>query len=71
MYLINIYHNIFIIIIIMPVLKQKDGEEDIFVNNINYVGIFDMGDEEFTIGKENTVEVPGTGDNLDISCIYS
>ena len=46
----------------MPVLKQKDGEEDIFVNNINYVGIFDMGDEEFTIGKENTVEVPGTGD---------
>ena len=46
----------------MPVLKQKDEEEDIFVNNINYVGIFDMGDEEFTIGKENTVEVPGTGD---------
>ena len=63
--------NSIIIIIIMPVLKQKDGEEDIFVNNINYVGIFDMGDEEFTIGKENTVEVPGTGDNLDISCIYS
>ena len=32
------------------------------MNNINYVGMFDIGDEEFTLGKENTVEVPETGE---------
>ena len=34
------------------------------MNNINYVGMYDIGDEEFTLGKENTVEVPETGDIL-------
>ena len=32
------------------------------MNNINYVGMYDIGDEEFTLGKEKTVEVPETGD---------
>ena len=31
------------------------------MNNINYVGMYDIGDEEFTLGKEKTVEVPETG----------
>ena len=43
------------------VLNQKD-EEDTYVNNVNFVGMYDIGDEEFTIGKENTVEVPETGE---------
>ena len=48
-------------ILTKSILKQKD-EEDTYVNNINYVGMFDIGDEEFTLGKENTVEVPETGE---------
>ena len=32
------------------------------MNNINFVGMYDIGDEEFTLGKEKTVEVPETGD---------
>ena len=36
------------------------------MNNIYYVGMYDIGDEEFTLGKENTVEVPETGDILTV-----
>ena len=32
------------------------------MNNINFVGMYDVGDEEFILGKENTVEVPETGE---------
>ena len=48
-------------ILTKSIAKQKD-EEDTFVNNINFVGMYDIGDEEFTLGKEKTVEVPETGD---------
>ena len=44
-------------------LPQKDGEGGTYVNNINFVGMYDVGDEEFILGKENTVEVPETGEN--------
>merc|ERR1719419_253238 len=44
--------------------SKKDGDEDTYVNNINYVGMYDIGDEEFTLGKEKTVEVPETGDKV-------
>ena len=29
---------------------------------INYVGLYDMGDEDFVLGKSNTVTVPETGE---------
>ena len=32
------------------------------MNNVNFVGMYDIGDEEFTLGKEKTVEVPETGE---------
>ena len=33
------------------------------MNNINFVGMYDVGDEEFILGKEKTVEVPETGES--------
>ena len=46
----------------IPIFPKQKDEEDTYVNNVNFVGMYDIGDEEFTLGKENTVEVPETGE---------
>ena len=43
-------------------MLQVEGQSDTYINNINFVGLFDIGDEEFTLGTERTVEVPETGE---------
>ena len=43
-------------------MLQVGGHSDTYINNINFVGLFDIGDEEFTLGAEKTMNIPETGE---------
>merc|ERR1712008_441041 len=44
--------------------RKVEGHSDTYINNINFVGLFDFGDEEFTLGAEKTIDIPETGEKI-------